>query len=160
MDKNPSLERIAEFIVRAKKNTYVKGGDDFSGRSIIPGFNQLDYQEGDLYYRDNYCGFSPFSGQETVYVQNKPVWTMSYYGRILAQDMEKEAIAKLYRFLRQALNEVPLEHPYRGPMDYGKGDYRYTNEINGMFTYFYGREGILVNGEKIYELRYFGGCVE
>ncbi len=77
---------LEEFIVQAKSNTYVGGGDQ-SAAPTRPGSHDLGYREGDWHYIDSYFGGTDFIGQEVVWHLGVPVWAMSYYGRILRPDM-------------------------------------------------------------------------
>ena len=69
------------------------------------------FDDGDLHYHDSFVGFSDFCGQEHVTHKSEPVWSMVYYGYLLAPDkfsgteavtVLKNALSKMYgqgRFL-------------------------------------------------------------
>ena len=144
------------FIVRAKANTYVGGGQ--KSPACRPFSNDLQFHEGSFSYLDSYFGGTDFLGQEVVYYEEKPVWALNYYGRILkpalidgqtAGRIIMESLDKLYqqgRFLGGFENETSL------------GTYSDTNE--GDVSSFKGVEWISVQEQKVYELVYHGGLVK
>jgi len=98
---------FAEFLVRAKKETYAGGGEEVSPQR--PGFKELEYKEGDWYYRDSYSGFYQAPGQEVVYFQGKPVWAMAYSGGMKKEFHGDEALAKkTFGFLQKCLSQVEV----------------------------------------------------
>ncbi|MBN2853323.1 MAG: hypothetical protein JXQ23_11370 [Clostridia bacterium] len=75
------MKELTEFIVKAKKNTYASGlGKVESSRRLS---TDLYYRENEYEYADSYFGAKEFSGQEVVYRDNLPVWSMNYYGKII-----------------------------------------------------------------------------
>jgi hypothetical protein len=75
------LNELHNFIVRAKQSTYAG-----SGPQLLPyrlGSRDLQFREGEWSYHDSYLGESDFIGQEVVYYQQRVVWAMNYFGRIL-----------------------------------------------------------------------------
>jgi hypothetical protein len=147
MNKN-----IFDFLIRAKRATYAgKGAEDVPSR---PGSHDLHYAEGDLLYIDSFLGGAKFGGEEALWRDNTPFWTMNYYGIVT----DKEHFSG--DFLKEALLRVPEDKPYRGQSEFVSGDYKYTCEVSGDFCYFYGKEEIFYCGEKIYECLFHGGEVE
>ena len=77
------IENLRDFILLAKQNSYVGGG-----AKLLPyrlGSHDLQFiRKDDWAYHDSYVGENDFIGEEIVYFQNKPVWGMNYYGRILS----------------------------------------------------------------------------
>ena len=152
LDKNA----LEAFIVRAKSNTYVGGGQ--KSLAYRPFSHDLQFHEGSFAYLDSYYGGTDFIGQEVVYFEGKPIWAMNYYGKILnpglidgqtAGRIIMESLGKLYlqgRFLGGFENETSL------------GTYSDTNE--GDVSSFKGVEWISVQEEKVYELVYHGGLVK
>jgi hypothetical protein len=160
-DSKPSFNReaLVHFIVESKKHTYASQGDEATVRSpLLPGTHQLEYSEGPFLYRDIYTGSAMFAGQEMVYYNGKPVWTMSYAGSIPAE-VSKKDVESLVKLLHKALMLVPAEIPYRGPQQLQDGAYTYSNHPDGQLDSFFGRETIARGGTVLYELRYGGGLV-
>ncbi|WP_313615538.1 DUF5680 domain-containing protein, partial [Rhizobium sp.] len=83
---------LEEFIVQAKTNTYVGGGDK-SPTPTRPGAHDLVYQDGDWHYLDSYFGGTDFIGQEVVWHRGAPLWAMSYYGRIIRPETMDAGVA-------------------------------------------------------------------
>ena len=149
-----------DFLVRAKLNTYAAQGDESSVEPVLIGSKQLEYKEGSLLYRDIYFGFIAFVGQEVVYNNMSPIWSMVYTGKIYKKYESVVKINEIYRFLRIMLQEIPRKAPYRGPSECNSGDFRYINEVTGDIPDFYGIEKIYFKGKLVYNLDYSGGRIE
>jgi hypothetical protein len=142
---------VIDFLIKAKRATYAgKGAEDASSR---PGSHDLHYAEGDLLYIDSFLGGAKFGGEEALWRDNVPFWTMNYYGIVT----DKEHFSG--DFLKEALLHVPEDKPFRGPREFVSGDYKYTCEVRGEFEYFNGKEEIFYHGKKIYECLFHGGEV-
>ena len=142
---------IIEFLIRAKKATYAgKGAETESSR---PASHDLKYRNGDMLYYDTYLGGNKFSGEEALWIINKPYWSMNYIGRVTGQNFSGD-------FLKEALLLVPFDKPFRGPEEYTNGDYIYKCTVAGSFEWFEGTETISYRGKIIYECRFHGGLVE
>lgn len=63
------------------------------------------------------------------------------------------------KFMKEALLLVSKEHPYRGPMVYASGEYKYHCIVSGEFEWFHGYEEIYYNNRRVYECIFHGGCV-
>src|SRR4051812_11653391 len=99
------LRALDTFIVSAKSATYVG-----SGKPAEPsrrGSHDLVFAEGPFTYRDSYFGGTDFLGQEVVWMDDVPVWAMSYYGYIL--DADRIDAARAGATIRAALQAM-----YRG----------------------------------------------
>ena len=148
-----------DFLIRAKQHTYAAQGGEASVSPLLPGSRQLEYQEDPFFYRDIYFGVSFFVGQETVYIEEQPYWSMSYAGGVDASKTLQEDVRKIYAFLRSALRRVSREWIFRGPDEFSDGTYRYENQQDGDFTIFHGAEIIRENDKIVYMLRYNGGVL-
>lgn len=161
MDKPFARDEFIQFLLRAKRNTYAGQGDDASVAPALSGSKQLEYAEGPFLYRDVHYGMTMFAGQETVYYEGQPVWSMSYGGAVaLTITAETAAILQarmIYHFLREALERITLERPYRGPDRYERGEYIYEDRSHGDLNYFAGHETIVYQGKQVYDLHYTGG---
>ncbi|HZO75066.1 MAG TPA: DUF5680 domain-containing protein [Ktedonobacteraceae bacterium] len=152
-------EQFLHFLLEAKKHTYASQGDEATVQPLIPGSKQLEWYEGGWLYRDIYFGMTYFVGQETVSFQQRPFWSMSYAGGIIAAITSPEEIRAIYNFLRGAMRQVTLEHPYRGPAKWQQGAYCYTDEHKGSLHAFWGHEIITFQAQPVYVLRYSGGLL-
>lgn len=144
-------EEIIEFLRRAKKATYAGKGSEVEASR--PNSHDLQYSEGNLLYIDTYLGGEKFSGQEAIWKDHRPIWTMNYIGRVIGAGFSGD-------FLKEALFLVPKEHPYRGPLVYQNGDYKYHCIISGDFEWAHGYEEIYCNDVKVYELLFHAGSVK
>ena len=144
-------KRIIEFLIRAKKATYAgKGAETASSR---PESHDLIYREDDLMYYDTYLGGNKFAGEEALWINEKPYWSMNYVGRVTGDNFSGD-------FLKEALLNVPYEIPFRGPLSYVNGDYTYKCEVTGSFEWFQGYETICYQGKEIYDCYFHGGKIE
>ena len=151
-------ELLTHFLVEAKRNTYAAQGDEASVQPLLNGSKQLEYRNGSYFYRDIYFGSAFFIGQETVELENRPIWSMVYSGGVIVPNANWD-IGPIYAFLRKALMLVDTNTIYRGPKHYEDSNYIFKNDYEGTLDDFHGKEIILMDGQKVYELRYNGGVV-
>ncbi len=146
------MERdIVKFLIRAKKATYAgKGAGTAPSR---PASHDLRYDEGPLAYIDTYLGGELFAGEEAIWKDGIPFWSMNYIGRVVAEGLSGD-------FLKEAMLLVPEDKPFRGPERYESGDYTYTCTVDGDTDWFSGREEIFFKGVLVYECLYHGGAVK
>ena len=143
--------KLIEFLIKAKRATYAgKGAETSSSREKS---HDLIYKDGDYMYYDSYLGTGKFAGEEALWINGTPYWSMNYIGRVTGDYFSGD-------FLKEALLRVPEEKPYRGPENYSDGDYTYHCETDGSFEWFQGRETICYKGAEIYECIFHGGLVE
>ena len=144
-------KKIVEFLCRAKRETYASG----NAKECIPcrpNSHDLKYCEGNLIYIDTYLGGEKFVGEEAIWNDNIPLWSMNYAGRIVEEGFEGW-------FLKEALRIVNEEYPYRGPLSYENGEFKYECSFAGNFEWFDGEEVIYKNDVKIYECKSHGGVI-
>ena len=146
-----SVQEITEFLITAKKATYAgKGAETVSSR---PKSHDLIYSDGDYMYYDTYLGGDEFVGEEALWINGNPYWSMNYAGRVTGNNFSGD-------FLKEALLNVPFDKPYRGPAAYSNGDYTYKCEVNGNFEWFQGHEVILFNDTEIYDCYFHGSIIK
>ena len=143
-------QSMIPFLCKAKKVTYAGKGAE--SRPSRPASHDLQFQEGDYLYIDSYLGGEKFSGEEAVWDNGIPIWCMNYSGRVINEHFNGD-------FLKEALLHVPEDYPYRGPLFYQNGDYRYQCTIHGDFEWFQGFEEIFYNDVKAYECYFHGGAI-
>ncbi|MCO7125252.1 DUF5680 domain-containing protein [Sporolactobacillus shoreicorticis] len=148
-----------DFLLNAKKTTYASQGDEASVIPKLEGSQQLEFQNGDFFYRDIYFGLSYFVGQETVYYQKTPLWSMVYSGGV-DNTCDQQATKVIYTFLGKALRQVNLENPYRGPQTFVNGDFIYSDSNEGTLEKFKGMEIISLKDREVYRLNYSGGFIK
>lgn len=143
-------KRVIAFLIKAKKVTYAgKGAETKSSR---PNSHDLEYQDGELRYIDTYIGGHKFAGEEALWDNNNPFWAMNYCGRVLSDEFEGD-------FLKEALFNVPEDHPFRGPLKFKSADFEYRCSVKGDFSWFNGVEEIYKEGKKVYECVFHGGLI-
>lgn len=142
---------VIDFLCRAKRATYAANG--MEAKPSRPGSHDLQYTEGMLSYMDTYLGGEKFAGEEAIWLENLPFWSMNYAGRILAEGFSGD-------FLKEALSMVSQEYPYRGPLLHHNGDYTYHCVVTGSFEWFQGYEEIFCNRKKVYECMFHGGSIQ
>ena len=149
-------KELCKFLVEAKKSTYAAGD---SAKKIVNDDKSttLIFESGDWKYHDNYFGGEPYGGREVVFFSGKPVYIMTYYGKVYDSVSD---INKVYGVLMDALKLIPENKPYRGPEKYNSGDLSYENSFTGEVDNFFGEESISENGKEIYKARYIGGFVD
>lgn len=159
MHADISLPELTEFLIDAKRRTYAGLDDDATVQdTCLAGSMQLEWRQGDWFYRDIYYGMSKFIGLEAVYYEKRPVWAMSYSGGA-NQGAEIAEAKSIYGFLRSALMEVPREFPVRGPSSYSQSDFAYKMTSQGNLEAFSGLEEVSFQKEIGYRLSFSGGLI-
>ena len=138
------------FLIRAKKNTYAGKENEVKASRIAA--HDFCYEENSFLYYDTYLGGESFSGEEAVWLNENPIWSMNYSGRVIGENFSGD-------FLKEVLFQVPEDMPYRGPAIYSKGDYHYHCKVLGEFVWYQGYEEIFYLDEKIYECYFHGGVI-
>lgn len=148
---------FVDFLLLAKRHAYANEEENGETFEALPGSTRHEYRDGDFLYQDLYVGSAYFVGQETVYYQNTPIWSMSYAGGVSPELHRQEDITAIYHFLRAALRNVEIERPYRGPSLFHNKSYVYADESYGSLDSFWGYEAITNRDGVVYALRYNGG---
>ena len=151
-----SPAELHAFILAAKRATYVGSGQKLLSYRL--GSHDLQYFEGDWAYHDSYLGESDFIGEEAVYFRGQVVWAMNYFGRVLLP--ERITSAQAGQMIKVSLTKMYAEGRFLGGFEHTEGGLTYVDTSEGDEVYFTGREWILREGEKVYELVYHGGLVK
>lgn len=151
--KNADIKigELVALLIRAKRNTYAGKGSEVKSSRIAS--HDLSYEENEYYYYDTYIGGEKFSGEEAVWFNEIPVWSMNYIGRVIGENFSGD-------FLKEALYNATEALPYRGPEMFSKGDYHYHCKVDGQIEWFQGYEEIFYLNERIYECYFHGGVIE
>ncbi|MDD3919969.1 MAG: DUF5680 domain-containing protein [Eubacteriales bacterium] len=145
------IDEAVHFLLRAKKATYAGHGQEIAPCRIAS--HDLEYREGPYYYLDTYLGGERFIGEEAIWHNDVPLWSMNYSGRVTGENFSGD-------FLKEALSLVPYETPYRGPAIYQNGEYSYHCRVEGAFVWYQGYEEIFYREDKIYECFFHGGIIK
>ncbi|MGJ8528169.1 DUF5680 domain-containing protein [Maritalea sp.] len=147
---------LEQFIVEAKARTYVSGGK--TSASSRSNSHDLRYENGEWSYLDSYFGGTDFVGQEAVWCNGEPLWSMCYYGQILKAgliDAERAGETIL-----AALSEMYAQGRFLGGFKWSGPHGDYVDSSVGDVSSFEGKEVIIVGDDIAYQLRYFGGLIK
>ena len=151
-----TLEELNSFVVHAKAATYVGGGT--RSLSYRPGSHDLQFHEGSFSYLDSYFGGADFIGQEVVYFQDKPVWAMNYYGRILEPTLITATQAG--QVIQASLSAMYKLGRFLGGFEHEMGTFKYFDTNTGALASFTGKEWITRGDVVVYDLVYHGGLIK
>lgn len=147
-------KKLTDFILTARTKTYA--GNVGEVKPLLAGSKQFEFSDSDWLYRDVYNqGNGKFVGLETVYYQNKPIWSMSYYGNFEKMS-EEGADAVLRKALIDNWDKVRLGNNVTYEMDDG---FVYENAGSGNIDEVEGSEEITQNGKVMYYFYYAGALI-
>lgn len=153
------MERLEEFLIEAKKQTYANGNVE-KVRSSRVGSNDYNYDKDGMVYHDTFFGGVKFIGEEVVYINSEvPVWGMNYYGVTLDSNLSEEAMDKALRPALMKVGEDKNVLPLRGPSSFENEGYLYTFKCDGTLDNFSGVEEISKDGKVIFKLQCHGGLI-
>lgn len=150
-----NTNELKNFILEASRAAYASGDDSLKQKQV-DGSKTIVYKNGSYNYNDNYFGGESYGGRSVIFLGDKPIWMMVYYG-LVYPDIE---LKEVYGFLVEALSNSNIEMPYRGPALYEKDNWKYENKLMGDVGKFSGTEKIFKNDICIYEADYMGGLVD
>ena len=127
-----NLDDLNVFIVKAKRATYVGGGERAEPSRL--GSHDLIFQDSGWLYRDSYFGGTDFLGQEAVWLDGEPVWAMSYYGYVMRPDLIDGERAGAT--IKAALTAMYAEGRFLGGFDWTGPHGRYLDRSEGDVAHF------------------------
>lgn len=148
-------EKLTEFLLKARTKTYAGSGGKV--RPVLFGSTQLEYREGDWFYRDiYYAGKGIFTGMEVVHFKDVPAWAMSYYG-----NFKKMTEAEIDKILKRVLMENSQTVRTWKKVEWQDNDYKYVcqPDFNGSIEEMAGMEKISKTGREVYSFFYAGGII-
>lgn len=145
---------LKNFIFEASRATYASG-DETIKQKETDGSTTIVFSKGSYQMHDNYFGGEPYGGREVVFLNDKAIWMMVYYG-LVHNGTNKE----VYGFLMESLSNNTTDMPYRGPKLYEKENWKYENQLKGEIGNFSGTEKIFKDDICLYEASYIGGFVD
>lgn len=149
--KNIDFDELKKFIVESRKSTYAGSGKLIKS-ALLDGSSQFEHKQGKYFYRDIYfTGKDNFMGQEVVYIDGAPVWSMVYCGSAEPK--------KMTRFLKKSLSVLSEKCRFGDVAEFSEGRLRYKGTGEGSMKRFSGMEQMLDNGNEVYKLKYSGGSV-
>jgi hypothetical protein len=144
---------LSKFLVKAKIATYASEAKE---TVLEDEAKEIIFESPEFKYRDRYYGFNPFFGEEIVWHNNKIIWSMNYFGKIISNVVSEKEV---YTFLKNAMKQVKIDRPFRGPNNFKSGDFEYFDESTGDINNFIGIERISYKKKEIYTLNYHGGSI-
>lgn len=164
MSLENKLETLLEFISEAHRNTYAAPNEVRKENHIEANLSKhkaYSFEKENWKYHDEYCGGHMAPGREVIFFNDTPVWAMSYQGKHNTEypDEFYKGENGALTFLRKALMNFDDELPFRGPVNFEEGDFKYTFEIDGDVEYFTGREAITFKGEEVFFQNVMGELV-
>lgn len=150
-----SLTELNDFIVRAKKASYVGDGTTIPGCRLES--HDLEFTSGNWGYRDSYFGGQDFLGEEIVWYNNQPVWGENYYGKIIRPDLYSGVEAG--QMIKRSLTQMYEEGRFLGGFQHEWQDILYVDHNSGDIQHFHGTEEIYQKGLVVYRLYYHGGLI-
>ena len=147
-------EELLGFIAEAHRNTYAAPKEvklkHKCKAPILKGHKDYHYKRGDWEYHDSYAGSSWAPGREVVFHKGEPVWCMAYQGQH-NEDYDDDFFQnEAFPFLKKALRNMDDSMPFRGPSQFEDGDFKYTFQLDGDYSYFKGRETIHHKGVEVF----------
>jgi hypothetical protein len=149
------LLKLKQFLIDSNNAGYA-GGEEKKWIKEDDGSTTIPFEKGEWRSHDNFFGGKPYGGKTIVFYQNKPYWIMVYYGWV-EEGVETNPV---YGILRNALKQMPIDYPFRGPKEYKEDEFIYTNNWQGKVDRFSGEERILQGDKLIYKANYMGGLVD
>lgn len=149
--ENINFEELKKFIAEARRNTYA-GEEKPIKKALLNGSCQLEYKKGEYFYRDIYfTGKDNFIGQEVVYFNDKPIWSMVYCG--------SSEPSKVSNFLKKSLLSLAEKCRFNEKCEFEESNFRYENKGQGTLEQFGGEEQIFIKEKRVYKLNYHGGLI-
>lgn len=149
-------KQLFDFIDKAGKATWVGGGKEVNPER--KDFHELEFKEGNFYYRDSYTGHYRSRGMELVRHKSKPVWAALYGGGMV--DGKEDLANETFEFLKKAMSrdEEGFES-FRGPHKFEEADWKYSYEQTGDIFEFNGYEEIYFKNKLVFFHRIIGGVI-
>ena len=116
----------------------------------------LTRKEGDWKFEDEFYGGEPYSGNETLWLNDQDVFRCVYWGKVA----DGINFSDIYSFLRNALKEEPSGNcVHRGPEKFAESNLIYTNACTGTIEEFVQTERIFVDNVEVYMAHFIGGRI-
>lgn len=171
VERTIALSEMVKFIYRSKKKGFMSKDEK---TDLVGGVTIYSNRELPWLYNDIYCGNTVERGSEDVYYEMILVWSMQYRGGVIeefyCEKRYDETTKVVSSFLKQALINMPIEFPVRGPKHFMmdevhhgnkiyKGKFVYVNQWTGDMKKFVGYEEIYWNSKNVYYHNYMGGLI-
>jgi hypothetical protein len=156
--------KLIKFIAKAHKNTYAAPPEIRKKHKckipILKNHKDYEFKEGDFSYHDSYAGSTFAPGREVVFFKDNPIWAMAYQGQTILKYKEDFFEKKVFPFLKLALTNFDEKIPFRGPTKFTKGDFTYTFELIGDYTYFTAKEKVFYKKKLVFFQDVMGSIIK
>ena len=151
MEGEISFEELKKFVAEARKNTYAGEGESVKS-PLLDGSHQLEYEKDKYFYRDIFfTGEKNFIGQEAVYFNGNPIWSMVYSGSAEPKEITP--------FLKKSLSVLSEKCRFGERYELKENNLLYKDDGQGTLERFGGQEQIFKQGQEVYKLNYHGGSI-
>lgn len=145
--------KTLKFLIKARQSTYASGMKP----EVINKGNTYIIKSDNLEYRDTYFDQHQFfQGQEVLFENNKPVWSMSYRGAATENAEPGEVFDILQKFIKVYAEKVRFGNNFQK----NEGEFKYSCQASGDLAEFAGREEIYQRGKLAHWMNYFGGEIK
>lgn len=125
--------------------------------TIINGGKSYSIKKDNLEYRDTYFDqHQYFQGQEILFENELPIWSMSYRGAAIEGFAANEIFSVLQKFIKEYADKTRFGENFQRV----NGEYKYIVTANGDTEEFSGREEIYKNNQLAHWMEYFGGKIK
>jgi hypothetical protein len=159
-----SKTKLIKFIAKAHKNTYAAPQEIRKKHKckipILKNHKDYHFKEGEFSYHDSYAGNTFAPGREVIFFKDEPIWAMAYQGQTISKYKEDFFEKKVFPFLKIALTNFDEKNPFRGPKEFIDGDFKYTFEMMGDYTYFTAKETVVYKKEIVFFQNVMGSIIK
>lgn len=158
--KSYNIDELHMFLQRAKavNYSYLIRKFEKDAKLLRGEHNDVIFEERGFSLFDRYCLGNPFSGQEIVRFQNRPIWIMNYLGELV----DKKSVlpnAVILELMKMALMAVYQAGGINGSIVFEKNGYRYLVENMTECSMYDGKGYIYQKDVLVYTYTYYGGIV-
>jgi hypothetical protein len=145
--------KTMQFLIKSRQSTYASGVK----AQEINGGRTYGINDGNLEYRDTYFDqHRYFQGQEVLFENGLPVWSMSYRGAVEEGVDAGEVFIALQKFVKEHADKVRFGEDF----ETNNCGFGYKCIASGNIDEFKGREEIYQNNKLAHWMDYFGGKIE
>ena len=146
-------QKTLDFIIKSRQSTYAAG----VAPEVIDGANVYIIKNNKLEYRDIYfVGDQYFQGQEILFSDSKPIWSMSYRGAAVEGTDTEKVFKVLQGFIKKFASVVRFNENF----EMLEAEFNYKCMASGDLDEFEGREEIYQNKKLVHYMDYFGGIIK
>ncbi len=158
--KSYDLEHLYQFLQSAKSQQFYKlkqqcGVDN---NFLTWAQEQQIYKKGEFCLKGSLRMGEPFSGQDVVTYQERPIWVVNYLGNALEENVIAD-LDMILELLRMSLFAICKVGGMNGWVYRKRGSYLYMVCCYGGCSMYNGKGYVYKEGKEIYHFTYYGGTV-